>query len=204
MTKTIMILVIAAVLVAGSIGTGTTVFADEENTQLLELLMELETQIISMQTEILLLGFNMGEPGPQGPQGEIGPQGPQGETGPSSEVLVFNVQGPRFVNAPVDTVLMSKSFVLSVPSSVLVQVDAIGLNRGAADQLFWYGLEVDGNKVAETLSSAAGRDEWNQAGLNWAGELGVGAHTIEVKLVVAFTGNICSGKDCNLSILAVG
>ena len=204
MTKTIMILVIAAVLVAGSIGTGTTVFADEENTQLLELLMELETQIISMQTEILLLGFNMGEPGPQGPQGEIGPQGPQGETGPSSEVLVFNVQGPRFVNAPVDTVLMSKSFVLSVPSSVLVQVDAIGLNRGAANQLFWYDLEVDGNQVAETLSSAAGIEEWNQAGLNWAGELGVGPHTIEVKLVVAFTGNICSGKDCNLSILAVG
>jgi len=202
MTKTTIILIAAIAFVAGTITTGTIAFADEdENTQLLGLLMELETQIISMQTEILQLGFNMGEPGPQG---ETGPQGPQGETGLSGEVLVFNVQGPRFVNAPVDTVLMSKSFVLSVPSSVLVQVDAIGLNRGAANQLFWYDLEVDGNQVAETLSSAAGVEEWNQAGLNWAGELGVGSHTIEVKLVVAFTGNICSGKDCNLSILAVG
>ena len=204
MTKTIMILVIAAAFVAGSIGTGTTVFADSGTTELLALLMELETQIISMQTEILQLGFNMGEPGPQGPQGEIGPQGPQGETGPSSETLAFNVQGVRFVNAAVDTVLMSQSFDLSVPSSVLVQVDAIALNRGAADQLFWYDLEVDGNQVAETLSSAAGIEEWNQAGLNWADELGAGSHTIEVKLVVGFTGNICSGKDCNLSILAVG
>ena len=195
MTKTIMVLVIAAAFVAGSIGTGTTVFAEEKDIQLLGLLMELETQIISMQTEILQLGFNMGEPGPQGPQGEIGPL---------SETLAFNVQGIRFVNAPVDTVLMSQSFDLSVPSSVLVQVDAIGLNRGAPDQLFWYDLEVDGNQVAETLSSAAVVNSWNQAGLNWAGELGVGSHTIEVKLVVAFTGNICSGKDCNLSILAVG
>ncbi len=204
MTKTIMILVIAAAFVAGSIGTGTTVFAEEKDIQLLGLLMELETQIISMQTEILQLGFNMGEPGPQGPQGETGPQGPQGEIGPLSETLAFNVQGIRFVNAPVDTVLMSQSFDLSVPSSVLVQVDAIALNRGAADQLFWYDLEVDGNQVAETLSSAAVVNSWNQAGLNWAGELGVGSHTIEVKLVVGFTGNICSGKDCNLSILAVG
>jgi len=133
-----------------------------------------------------------------------GPQGIQGIPGTLSESAVYNVQGIRFVNAPLDTVLMSQTVVLSVPSSVIVQVDAIALNRGASDQLFWYDLEVNGIQVAETLSSAAGVQEWNQAGLNWAGDLGVGSHTIEVKLVLAFTGNICSGKDCNLSILVVG
>jgi len=205
-----MIGLVAIAFVAGSIMTGTMASAQKGgvgDNLIVDALNSIATAITGIDPNVTVdptpVTVNV-DPTPitiNAPQGE---KGDKGDPGTLSETAVFNVQGIRFVNAPADTVLLSQSFDLTVPSSVLVQVDAIGLNRGAADQLFWYDLEVNGNQVAETLQSAAGFQEWNQAGLNWAGELGVGSHTIEVKLVVGYTGNICSGKDCNLSILVVG
>ena len=88
MTKTITIGIIALAFVAGSIMTGTPANAgthDDGGNEFLALLMQLETQIISMQTQIQqlqLLPGPQGDPGPQGPQGSQGSQGPEGEITP--------------------------------------------------------------------------------------------------------------------------
>lgn len=77
MTKTILILAIAAAFVAGTITTGSLAYAASSLTLegLFAMLMQLETQIISMQTELQQLQLLPGPPGPPGIQGETGPAG---------------------------------------------------------------------------------------------------------------------------------
>lgn len=96
-SKTIIVLAIAVAFVAGTMVTGTTVLADEDENKsknaklslgdLFGLLMELETQIISMQTQIQLLTIGgTGEQGPQGSTGETGPSGADGAAGPAGPI----------------------------------------------------------------------------------------------------------------------
>ena len=97
--KTITIGLVALAFVAGSIMTGTIAFADEDgySGDLLGLIMELETQIISIQTEILQLELHEGPQGPAGPpgtngmNGADGAKGDKGDVGPSgSSYVAFN------------------------------------------------------------------------------------------------------------------
>ena len=89
MTKTILygaFVAIAAALV------GAATFANaasphEEDSQLFGLIMELETQIISLQTQLQQLQLL---PGPPGPKGDTGAQGPQGPPGPSTTYQIYN------------------------------------------------------------------------------------------------------------------
>ena len=88
MTKTIMILAIAAAFVVGSIATGTIAFADLEEEVIISSLEFLQNQIDDLVTQISLIQLI---PGPQGDQGDTGPQGPQGE----ATVIVEGVIGPE-------------------------------------------------------------------------------------------------------------
>ncbi len=91
MTKTIfrkklLVLTTIAVLATGLTLSTTLDTAEAQNQdpgspQFFGLLMELETQIISMQTQIQQLDF-LGEKGPDGDKGETGDKGPDGDKGP--------------------------------------------------------------------------------------------------------------------------
>ncbi len=85
MTNKILIggLVVIA-FVAGSMMTITADAKQEDNTAFFGLLMELETQIISMQTQIQQLDF-LGETGDKGADGDKGATGDKGETGDAGQ-----------------------------------------------------------------------------------------------------------------------
>ena len=71
--KTILYGTIAAGLLVGLVSANTFANAEsphEEDSQLFELIMELETQIISLQTQLMTIQL---VPGPQGPPGPPGP-----------------------------------------------------------------------------------------------------------------------------------
>lgn len=95
MTKTTILGIAAIAFIAGSVATGSFAYAAKDDVKttislegLFSMLMELETQIISMQTQLQQLQLL---PGPQGPQGEQGPQGVQGQQGPPGQLDVGNV-----------------------------------------------------------------------------------------------------------------
>jgi len=108
MTKTIfrkklLVLTTIAVLATGLTLSTTLDTAEAQNQdpgspQFFGLLMELETQIISMQTQIQQLELLGGVPGPQGPEGDDGTpgaEGPQGPAGPSQILEVTLRESPE-------------------------------------------------------------------------------------------------------------
>ena len=123
----IIIPVLAIAFVAGSLVTGAAVFADpddDDEISFFGLIMELETQIISLQTQLqqLVTTGGTGDAGPEGPQGEQGPQGETGPAGPSigSDIIFRDVTPCRFttgidLKAGSGTVLLSDGTV-KVPS----------------------------------------------------------------------------------------
>jgi len=120
--KTIIAGLVAIAFVAGSMMTVN--MADAKKGDNLEtffgLLMELETQIISMQTEILALSTGgTGGTGPQGPQGETGPAGPQGETGPAGEIN-FKTYKLEIESEPAQSGFAVAGFVRCDPGDVIL------------------------------------------------------------------------------------
>ena len=90
-SKTIIVGLVALAFVAGSMMTVTADAKKDDATleAIFGLVMELETQIISMQTEIISLST-----GGIGPQGETGPQGEKGDKGDSGVLSVIFYQEP--------------------------------------------------------------------------------------------------------------
>ena len=106
--KTIMIGLVAIAFVAGSIMTGNTANAGTHNgggNEFLALLMELETQIISMQTQIQQLDFlgEKGETGDKGPDGDKGATGDTGDQGPVGTFPSYYVASDDVTGSQVGT-----------------------------------------------------------------------------------------------------
>jgi len=88
-----MILAIVAAFVAGTLVTNAPQIAqaaqsDELIATLLDLVIDIETQVIALQTEVTQIEL---AEGPAGPQGETGDTGPQGPTGPEGAIGVLMV-----------------------------------------------------------------------------------------------------------------
>lgn len=95
-TKTILVLAIAAAFVAGTMVTSSTADAQREDTivtQLLNLLVGVESQVIELTSQVQSLEVIPGPPGPPGPPGEDGMDGAdgvQGQPGPTMNFYTKN------------------------------------------------------------------------------------------------------------------
>ena len=89
MTKTILILAIAAAFVAGSITTGTIAFADDDDDDLSQLVCQAGTSMTGIlfedDDEITDIFCGAQLQGPAGADGADGATGPQGEQGPAGQ-----------------------------------------------------------------------------------------------------------------------
>jgi len=95
MTKSIMILAIAAAFVAGSIATGTIAFAGEDDDGggvRAHNHFELQSQIDDLDVQVDLIELI---PGPQGPEGDDGTPGAEGPQGPKGDTGNTGSQGPK-------------------------------------------------------------------------------------------------------------
>jgi len=198
---------VAIAFVAGSMMTITADAKQEDNTTFFGLLMELETQIISMQTQIQQLDLfgEKGETGDKGDTSSQGPAGPQGEAGDLSEAKAFHFQRSNIGSPSEGFPLFGKTFNLSKDSPTLIQVDVVAKNNGAAGQFFDVHLLVDNVVVAKGFQTDPD-GIWLDVGMNWAGVLEAGSHNVLVEMGSDFTGPVCNQDPqyCNLSILTVG
>jgi len=228
--KTIMIGLVALAFVAGSIMTNSAIFADDDydddeygyndnhdNSKnaklslgdLFGFLMELESQIISMQTQIQLLAT--GDTGGVGPQGE---QGLQGETGPPGTNGVNGAKGDKGdmgdavtvrhfadsqsfggINPAVGKVLMSNSFTTTgsalVSSTATINTAPYGVPIGSftsgALELKIDGLVVDQGRAASSGSA-------HEIPFHGAITVSAGSHTVEIVVTEAKYIQICQNS----------
>jgi len=125
--KGIWVLAVVCAFVAGSLVTGATVFADpddDDEISFFGLIMELETQIISLQTQIQQLSFlgEKGETGDKGPTGDTGPTGDAGPAGPTGPEVPISI-GSDVVSRTVTPCRFTDGVGLRATSGVVLLSD---------------------------------------------------------------------------------